>query len=98
MINGQIHFNFTPHNHTDTSMAAAIKALPKVGTDRRRILDSLDKYGPATNDQLADRLDMIVQTVSARMNYLWNFGLTRDSGKRRPTRTGSMAKVWELSP
>lgn len=52
----------------------------------------------ATCDEVEQQLRMRHQTASARIRELYRAGDLRDSGKRRPTRSGRPAIVWVLAP
>ena len=82
--------------HPDTSRQAAARALPRSGSDRRRVYDLLVERGDegATDDEIEQALNLPHQTASARRNGLRDDGWVVDSGRTRPTRTGSPAVVW----
>ena len=88
------------HNSQPTSIAAAEKAEPNAGTDAQRVLDYFrDGYAfstGATDDEIEIALEMRHQTASARRRGLVLTGWLRDSGKKRPTRSDTMAIVWVL--
>jgi DNA-binding MarR family transcriptional regulator len=87
-----------PHNGTDTSVSAAKAATPAMTGNRARVLSYIIRYGPITQDQLADRMNMPIQSVNPRVNELARMNLIRDTGERRPTRSGKRAAVWEVCP
>lgn len=72
----------------------AFAAAP--GGVAQRILDSLRADGPATCDELEQRLTLSHQTASASVNHLMRAGILVASGSR-PTRSGRRARVWEIS-
>lgn len=86
-----------PANATDTSRAAAIAAANQVVGDSQRIHGYLMNraHGGATSDSIADALEIPIQTVCPRINALARDGKIRDSGSKRPTRSGRLAIVWE---
>lgn len=89
--------------HTTPSggeQAAAAAQFPKSGTDRRRVLDHLAVCGDdgATDEEISMALSMRLYTAAPRRNELVTEGWVVDSGRRRPTTTGSAAAVWTLSP
>lgn len=101
----QRHFTFQvpseqlglpPHNHTDTSQAAAAQVAPRAGTTRHHILVLIRDSGGdgRTIDEIDAITDLGSGTVCPRVNELSKGGLIRDSGRRRNTRKGSPAKVW----
>lgn len=54
--------------------------------------------GGLTTDQVQQRMRETHQTVSPRITELRDRGLIKDSGRRRKTRSGRAAIVWESSP
>jgi hypothetical protein len=71
-----------------TSFAAAVKALPRSGTQRRLILDALVDaaergYAGATDPELARRLALGGNSVRPRRGELVEMGLAEDSGRVR---------------
>ena len=84
------------HVDRDTSRAAAKLIEPKAANLRQRVLAELQVRGSfgATCDELEQAFGMSHQTVSARCRELNMTGKTRDSGQRRPTRSGRKAIVW----
>lgn len=86
-----------PTGKVDTSRAAAKTTASRAAGDRARILDALAcSADGVTCDELQVALDMLPQTCSARCNDLLRAGLIRRSGRKRPTRTGASAHVYEL--
>lgn len=83
----------------ETERYAAIAQYPKSGTDRRRVLDFIAARGDegATDEEIALGLNMRHYTAAPRRTELRDGGWVGDSGKRRPTTTGSPAAVWVLS-
>lgn len=85
-----------PANRTDTSDAAADSQQPTIARKRAKVL-AMFALHDWTCDELEIKLNWPHQTVSARINDLWfKYGAIRDSGRRRPTRTGRLAIVWVL--
>lgn len=84
--------------HSQTSIAAAERALPTAGTMRRRIYDQLKQWHStgATDAELQDELRIDPSTQRPRRIELVNAGLVRDSGRTRKTRSGRSATVWEV--
>jgi hypothetical protein len=89
-------FAYVPHNGTDTSRAAAESMAPHVSEIERNVLDFVIDAGPrgATCDEAETLLEYTHQTASARLRGLVLKGLIRDSGARRPTRSGRAARVY----
>ena len=87
------------HNSTDTSAEAGASMNPHVAGIARQCFDEItsvyrsDGVG-LTVDQLEQLMNSRHQTVSARVNELRNKGWVRDSGVKRPTRSGRSAIVW----
>jgi predicted HTH transcriptional regulator len=61
-----------------------------------RLLESIRTDGPATCDELEQRLDLSHQTASASVNHLMRAGILVANGSR-PTRSGRRARIWEIS-
>ena len=91
--------NYNPDAPTedpvDPSRAAYESVKAHIPTIQGQIL-SLLLMGPKTCDEMEVILDMPHQTVSACITGLKKAGAVRDSGKRRPTRTGRKATVLEM--
>jgi len=85
---------------SDTSEAAADSIETSSSTLRFKVLAFIKEAGTrgATDDEVEAALDMRHQTASARRRELVLSGHIRDSGNRRPTRSGRGATVWELIP
>lgn len=86
---------------TATSYAAARKALPKSGTQRRRVLEALyaaykASGGGATDVELAQHLDLGMNSVRPRRGELVDTWLVEDSGQTR-THYGSAHTVWRVT-
>lgn len=60
-----------------------------------RVLESLRDHGPATCDELEQRLGLTHQTCSAAVNAVMNSGRIVADGSR-PTRSGRRARVWRV--
>lgn len=84
----------------DTERASSLAQAPKSGTDRRRVLDHLASTGDtgATDEEISIALEMRLYTAAPRRTELVSAGWVEDSGRRRPTTTGSPAAVWVLTP
>lgn len=74
------------------------QAFERVDTERDRavVLEIIQEQGAngATLDEISAKLDRPPNCLSGRITELKTSGLIRPSGSRRPTRTGSMAKVY----
>lgn len=91
-----------PAQHSEpreTEMLAALRQRPKLGTARQKVLGAFieaDRAG-ATDEEVATTLQMRLYTAAPRRNELLRGGWIKDSGRVRPTTTGSPATVWELT-
>ena len=88
-----------PHSNDTTSKAAAKtkKTKTRAAGDRIRVLSFIQRRGKngATADEIQVALDMTHQSGSARVSELLNkYGEIKDSGRQRPTRSGSNATVY----
>jgi CRP-like cAMP-binding protein len=83
------------HRSSDTSKAAAARIQPVSAKMQRRILDYIKSRGDdgATYDEVVSELGLEKPTVAGRLNDLKRAGLIADTGRRRPTRSGSSASV-----
>lgn len=90
----------TGRSHPETSHRAAERALPRSGTQRRRVLDLLREVWPGglTDEEIRHRLDLAVGYGLARRNELVSDGWAEDSGDRRETEAGAQAIVWRYRP
>lgn len=81
-----------------TSVEAAQKALGGSGSQRRRVFDVIRvcKERGATDNEIAEALDLDGNSVRPRRKELEEMGMIRNSGKTRNTRSGSNAIIWVL--
>lgn len=82
-----------------TEIAAALRALPRTGSQRRLVLDGV---GAAGERGLTDEEIAVVEGVAdtahrTRRNELVKGGWVRDSGRTRKTDSGSDSIVWVLT-
>lgn len=78
-----------------TSRNAALRAYPRSGTARGRILNLLTNISDGlTDDEISAALAMPPNTARPRRVELVAAGWVKDSGVRRPSRCGSPAVVW----
>ena len=90
-------WDLPPHNGTDTSIDAA-ESVRNVVTGRRlAVLEALRTHGPMTQEQVGEVLGWPIQSVNPRIYELARGGRVRDTGKRRATRSGKTAAIWEVS-
>ena len=77
------------------SRAAAADALPRSGTQRRRIFDLIAKHERGLTADDVQRITNLPQnSVNPRVHELAADGWIIDSGWKRETRYGSLATVW----
>ena len=84
---------------SDTSEEAADSVEPTTESMRQKVLGLIRQAGPygVTDDEVEVALGMRHQTASARRRELGLSGHVRDTGKRRPTRSGRSATIWRES-
>lgn len=82
---------------TGPSRAAAegVTASAKRHDTHAQILATLRDHGPATADEIADRLGLDRLYVRPRVSELRATGRVRDHGTRRKNPGGRTATVWE---
>ncbi len=85
--------------HSQTSIAAAERALPDAGTQRWHVYRQLSQWMSTggTDEELQDALGMNPNTQRPRRIELVERGLVRDSGRTRKTKSGRRATVWEIA-
>ena len=98
-------FDSLPYQrHSETSREAAEAAKPTASTYRRQVLDYLrirvipcgaDRLPGATDEEMQDDLQLNPSTQRPRRVELVSAGLVRDSGRKRKTKSGRWAVVWE---
>ena len=81
--------------HSDTSCAAAVAIAPLAGTLQAQVLDLLTVWGPMTDQQMQDVLNLDPSTQRPRRIELMHAGFVRDSGERGLTLSGRIAVKWE---
>ena len=84
------------HRDSDTSSGAADRAAPRAPSRRELLLSMIRGAGSrgATIDELQQATGLLTQSVCPVVDVLKREGRIIDSGQRRPTRTGTPAKVW----
>jgi hypothetical protein len=86
-----------PYRRRSETSRAAAESIEPVGCGlRARVLNALRAWGPMTDSELQERLEMDPSTQRPRRVELVRMGLVRDSGARRPTSSGRAATVWEV--
>lgn len=81
---------------TDTSREAAESIAPDTGRLRILILNTLEKHGALTADEIADRMGESVLSIRPRVSELRNMGRIADTGYRRANKSGRKAAVWDI--
>lgn len=87
------------HHGRETERAAAWATMPRAGTQRLRVLLAIALAGDAgrTDEELELGLEMRRPSPGNRRGELVAGGWVRDSGRTRPTTSGSPAVVWILT-
>lgn len=87
--------NTTVLGREHTSQVAAVRALPRSGSQRRRIYDLVKSTpGGLTADDVQRITQLPTNSVNPRVHELAADGWLVDSGERRLTRYNSPAIVW----
>jgi len=86
-----------PSVEQDTSAIAAGSVREGSRAIRHRVRAYIGSTG-ATCDEVEQALKLSHQTCGPRIRELVQLGLVKDSGRRRPTRSGREAIVWILTP
>jgi hypothetical protein len=80
---------------TENSREAAARALPRSGTQRRRIYELVKQSrGGLTADDVQRITNLPTNSVNPRVHELVKDGWLVDSGTKRDTRWGAPATVW----
>ena len=95
-------FNYQPrrpitspgYKQGTTSKEAAQSMAPSAEIIRTRVLESLRASGPATPDEVAERLNMTVLAIRPRFTELSQAGKIEYTGVRKPNVSGRSAKEW----
>lgn len=87
----------------ETSHEAAAAVGPRAQRDRDRVLDALRTFGAMTDHELALAINSIQTSCGVRRGELARLGLVRASmidgvKVRRPSPSGKLCQVWELTP
>jgi hypothetical protein len=81
----------------DTSEEAAANVEKKAGAQRYTVLQMLESTGGLTADAISVRTGWDGNTVRPRLWELEQQSLVRKTGAKRKTRTGSPARVYEIT-
>lgn len=87
-------FDFPPHVHKLTSFSAACEIQADAATLRQKVFDYLKSRGPATDEEMKQRIPMAPNTQRPRPRELQLKGFIEPSGSYRRTKSGRMAIVW----
>lgn len=85
------------YKKSGTSKEAAKAIKPKVSGLRAQILFELERNGPGTADEIAERLDVHILAIRPRFSELCALGAIAESGERRANCSGKFAAVWKIS-
>ena len=78
-----------------TSALAALNALPKSGSKRRRVYEYLKQTGGATDEEIERALGISGNTVRPTRGSLVKDKFVYATDLERPTISGNMAIVWK---
>jgi hypothetical protein len=78
-----------------TSASAALNALPKSGSKRRRVYEYLKQTGGATDEEIERALGISGNTVRPTRGSLVKDKFVYATDLERPTLAGNMAIVWK---
>ena len=79
-----------------TSMDAYLSIKRELGNKQQIIFDSLKFIGPATNENMALRLNWPINRVTPRMGELRKLGMVKQMYEE-PGKSGKMAIVWGVN-
>jgi hypothetical protein len=85
-----------PFTQDSTVSSGEAESASQASTMRASVFRLLHEYGPHTDQEIQLALGMGGSTERPRRIELVEALLVRDSGQRRPTRSGRMAVVWEV--
>ena len=80
-----------------TSANAALRALPKSGSKRKRVYDFIQRVDGATDEEIEEELSISGNTVRPTRGSLVKDGFIVDSGIVRLTKAGNPAIVWRVA-
>ena len=82
----------------ETQREAAFRVAPAAAAMREKVFAFVAAQpNGATNEEIASALAMKIQTVCPRVFELRRSNRLVDSGQKRPTASGSPAKVWRTA-
>jgi hypothetical protein len=96
LFDGPRRSTVPPYQRTDTSKSAAETIRKDAPRLRRLVYDYIASRGVAgsTDQECQEALELASNTQAPRRIELTESGHVRDSGQRRPTRSGRPAIVW----
>ena len=65
---------------SETSREGAMQAQPRAGSQAQRLLDLYKAYGPLTDHQASERLQLPLATICARRNWLIRLDYVTEHG------------------
>lgn len=80
-----------------TSEEAAESMRVSAPTLRAEALMVLERSGPLTADEIANRLNRSVLAIRPRVTELFKMGRIEDTGTRRANASGRRAVVWRVT-
>lgn len=84
---------------TRTERAAAYMQIPRLGTVRAKVLDTIAAAEDGmTAPEVAKSTGVYLYTAAPRVTELRDAGWLADTGRTRPTDRGTEAIVWALTP
>ena len=88
---------YPPHvRHSETSKDAADQIEASAATLRARVYVWLKQHGPATDEQMQERIPMPANTQRPRRVELVTRKFVASSGKKARTRSGREAELWKV--
>jgi transcription initiation factor IIE alpha subunit len=81
----------------ETSRLAAAAASRRSPSQRSQVWQTLLKLGEATDYEIAEHLGILRTSAAKRRQELTDAGLVEDTGRTRPTDTGTSAVIWRPS-
>lgn len=80
------------------ALEAARDQASRVLIIRGLVLEALEQArSPLSADEIADLIEVDFISVRPRVSELHSRGLVRDSGTRRPSRSGRLVTGWEIA-
>lgn len=79
------------------SRDAAKATLSRAASLQDRVVDCLRRHGPATADEVAERIGASILGIRPRMSELFDIGMIEKTEERRKNASGMSASVWRLT-